>query len=65
MRAPDKMIDYLDGHILLAYRNSIVYLNVSKYGIDDDANVTIDSFMTADSAKTADNANFATYEIQR
>ena len=30
------MINYLEGHILLAYRNSIIYLNVSQYGIDDE-----------------------------
>ena len=34
-RAPDKMIDFLDGHILLAYRNSIMYLDVSEYGVVD------------------------------
>ena len=34
-RAPDKMIDFLDGHILLAYRNSIFYLDVSDYGVID------------------------------
>ena len=35
-RAPDKMIDYLQGYIMVAYRNSIIYLNVSQYGIDDE-----------------------------
>ena len=30
------MIDYLQGYILLAYRNSIIYLNVSQYGICDE-----------------------------
>ena len=34
-RSPDKMIDILDGMILLAYRNSIIYVNVGKYGVDD------------------------------
>ena len=34
-RAPDKMIDFLDGHILLAYRNCIMYLDVSDYGVVD------------------------------
>ena len=34
-RSPDKMIDILDGVILLAYRNSIIYVSVSKYGVDD------------------------------
>jgi len=34
-RSPDKMIDILDGMILLAYRNSIIYVSVSQYGIDD------------------------------
>lgn len=27
-RAPDKMIDYLNGYILLSFRNHIVYLDV-------------------------------------
>ena len=35
-RAPDKMIDIIDNHILLAYRNSIIYLDVSQYGIYND-----------------------------
>ena len=30
------MIDYLQGFIMLAYRNSIIYLDVSHYGIDDE-----------------------------
>ena len=34
-RAPDKMIDFLDNHILLAYRNSIIYMDVSSYGVID------------------------------
>lgn len=33
-RAPDKMIDYKKGHILLAFRSTIVQLNVSAY-VDD------------------------------
>ena len=28
-RAPDKMIDFLDGFILLAWRDSLVYFRVS------------------------------------
>ena len=35
-RAPDRMIDHLNDHILLAYRNSIIYLDVSSFGIDDE-----------------------------
>lgn len=35
-RAPDKMIDYVQGCILLAYRNSIIYLDVSKFGVEDE-----------------------------
>ena len=31
-----KMVDFLQGHILLAYRNSIIYLNVSEFGIDEE-----------------------------
>ena len=34
-RAPDKMIDFIDNHILVAYRNTIIYLNVSSYGVKD------------------------------
>ena len=30
-RAPDKMIDYFENHILLAYRNTIMTINVEKY----------------------------------
>ena len=30
------MIDHLNDHVLLAYRNSIIYLDVSAYGIDDE-----------------------------
>ena len=30
------MIDHLNDHILVAYRNSIIYLDVSAYGIDTD-----------------------------
>ena len=30
-RAPDKMIDYLDGYILISYRNHIVYMDVCEY----------------------------------
>ena len=32
-RAPDKMIEYLQDHILLAYRNSIIYIDLSRYEI--------------------------------
>ena len=35
-RAPDNMINYDAGFIFLAYRDTIVYCNVSQYGIDDD-----------------------------
>ena len=28
------MIDFLDNHILLAYRNSIIYMDVSSYGVN-------------------------------
>ena len=30
------MIDFLQGHILIAYRNSIIYVDVEEYGIDKD-----------------------------
>ena len=33
-RAPDKMIDFLHGHVLLAYRNTIIYIDVNHFGID-------------------------------
>ena len=35
-RSPDKMIDYMCGFILLAYRNRIIYLDVRKYQIDSE-----------------------------
>ena len=34
-RAPDKMIDFLQGSILLAYRDTIIYCNVDPYGVED------------------------------
>ena len=30
------MIDFLQGHILIAYRNSIIYVDIEEYGIDKD-----------------------------
>ena len=38
-RCPDKMIDYLQGFILLAYRDFIIYCNVTEYGIDDESKI--------------------------
>ena len=35
VRTPDKMIDYLNGYILLAYRDLIVYINVTDINIDE------------------------------
>ena len=32
-RAPDKMIDFLQNNILLAYRDLLIYCNVEKYNI--------------------------------
>ena len=34
-RAPDKMVDILQGNIVLAYRDLLVYCNVDKYGVED------------------------------
>jgi hypothetical protein len=41
-RTPDKMIDFLEGNILLAYRDLIVYVRVSKYGVDDPSKIPSD-----------------------
>ena len=35
-RSPDKMIDFMCGFILLAYRNKIIYLDVRKHNIDEE-----------------------------
>ena len=37
-RAPDKMIDFLQGNILLAYRNLIISADVSEYVRDEPLN---------------------------
>ena len=34
-RAPDKMIDILQGNLMLAYRDMVIYCNVNKYGVED------------------------------
>ena len=34
-RAPDKMVDFLQGNIMLAYRDLIIYCNVNDYGVED------------------------------
>ena len=33
-RAPDKMIDYFDGFIMLAFRGVVVYVDVTEHKID-------------------------------
>lgn len=35
-RAPDKMIDFTDGFIVLAFRNRLLYFDVSKYLQDEE-----------------------------
>lgn len=35
VRTPDKMIDYLDGYILLAFRDSLIYFKVSNFGVQE------------------------------
>ena len=35
VRTPDKMIDYLDGFIMFAFRDSLVYFRVSQFGVQD------------------------------
>ena len=32
------MIEYLQEHILLAYRNSIIYIDLARYGLTGDVN---------------------------
>ena len=34
-RAPDKMIDILQGNLMLAYRDMVIYCNVNQYGVED------------------------------
>lgn len=34
-REPDKMIVYVNGIIMLAYRDLIIYCNIRSHGIDD------------------------------
>ena len=41
-RAPDKMIDILQGNIVLAYRDLLVYCNVNKYGVEDFTKISSD-----------------------
>ncbi len=38
-RAPDKMINFYQGNILLAYRDLIVYVRVNEYGVDDPSKI--------------------------
>ena len=35
-RAPDKMIDMLQGNLMLAYRDLVIYVNVNQYGVEDE-----------------------------
>ena len=35
-RAPDKMVDLLQGFIMVAYRDAIFYCNVNPYGVVDE-----------------------------
>ena len=35
VRAPDKMVDILQGNLLLAYRDLLIYCNVNQYGVED------------------------------
>ena len=35
VRTPDKMVDYLDGFIMFAFCDSLVYFRVSQFGIQD------------------------------
>ena len=52
MRAPDKMVDLLQGFIMVAYRDAIIYVNVNPYGILDEnklpANAKDNSFYEVD-----------------
>ena len=36
-RAPDKMVDLLQGFLMVAYRDSIIYVNVNQYGVVDES----------------------------
>ena len=36
------MIDMLQGNLMLAYRDMIIYCNVSKYGVEDISKISKD-----------------------
>lgn len=38
-RAPDKMIDHLQDHIILAFRDFVIYAEVGQYGVDDPSKI--------------------------
>lgn len=38
-RAPDKMIDMLQGNLLLAYRDLVIYCNINQYGVEDTSRI--------------------------
>ena len=42
-RAPDKMIEFVQGFVMLAYQDHLVYFNVNKYGVEDDSYIPKDS----------------------
>jgi len=42
-RAPDKMIDILQGNLMLAFRDLVIYCNINQYGIDDISKIPAES----------------------
>ena len=42
-RAPDKMIDILQGNLMLAWRDMVIYCNVNQYGVEDISKIPKDS----------------------
>ena len=65
VRAPDKMMDYHDGCILFAFRESIIYFRADKYGVErtDDPDWRANSFPSNCSAKSED-PHFIEIEMQ-
>ena len=63
VRTPDKMIDYLNGYILLAYRDLIVYINVTDINIDEKDE--LDDANTPGTHKRLEESNFTDCEVSR
>ena len=38
-KLPDKMVDILQGYLLIAHSGAIIYVNIKDYGIEDDKKI--------------------------